>query len=124
MTPQPRPLAWIGSAYKDYCEFPEEVQDDLGYRLYRVQIGASNIPGAKPLSQGMLKGLGITELIDDYDKDTYRVVYTTKLSGMVYVLHAFKKKSKHGIATSQHDMDLIRARYDAAVLDYQRRCGN
>lgn len=100
------------------------MQDDPGYRLHLVQIGESHIPGAKPLSQGVLKGLGIVELVDDHDKDTYRVVYTTKLAGLVYVLHAFKKKSTHGIATPQHEIDLIRARYEAAVLHYQRRCGN
>jgi phage-related protein len=106
-----RPLGWVGSSRKDYAEFPEKVQDDIGYRLYRVQAGSSVFPPARALNRGVLKGLGIYELGEDYDGDTYRAVYTVELDGVVYVLHAFKKKSKSGIATPQHHIDLIRARY-------------
>lgn len=110
-----RPLAWVGSSRKDYAEFPERVQDDIGYRLYRVQVGGGVFPPAKALNQGVLKGLGIYELGEDYDGDTYRAVYTVKLDGIVYVLHAFKKKSTSGIATPRHHVDLIRARFHDAV---------
>lgn len=116
-----RPLGWVGSTRKDYAEFPDKVQDDLGYRLYRVQTGGSVFPPAKALNQGVLKGLGIYELGEDYDGDTFRAVYTVQLDGVVYVLHAFKKKSKSGIATPQHHLDLIRARYHAAVQVHARR---
>jgi phage-related protein len=110
-----RPLAWVGSSKKDYAEFPARVQDDVGYRLYQVQTGGSVFPPAKPLSKGVLKGLGIYELAEDYDGDTYRAVYMVKLDGIVYVLHAFKKKSRSGIATPEHDIAVIRSRYQAAV---------
>jgi phage-related protein len=41
-----------------------------------------------------------------------------KLKSAVYVLHAFMKKSKSGIATPKPDIDLIRARLrDAEALD-------
>ncbi|HEX8905134.1 MAG TPA: type II toxin-antitoxin system RelE/ParE family toxin [Longimicrobiaceae bacterium] len=33
-----------------------------------------------------------------------------KFEGVVYVLHAFQKKSKKGRATPKHELDLIRAR--------------
>jgi phage-related protein len=118
-----RPLAWVGSSRKDYAEFPARVQDDIGYRLYRVQVGESVFPPAKGLNQGSLKGLGIYELGEDYDGDTYRAVYTVKLDGVVYVLHAFKKKSKSGIATPRHDIDLIRARYQDAVRVHAKVLG-
>jgi phage-related protein len=62
-----------------------------------------------------LKGLGIRELRDDFDRDTYRVVYTVTLANAVYVLHAFKKKSKFGISTPRHDIDLVLQRYHEAV---------
>jgi phage-related protein len=110
-----RPLAWVGSSRKDYAEFPARVQDDIGYRMYRVQMGGSVFPPAKALNQGLLKGLGIYELGEDHEGDTYRAVYTTRLDGIVYVLHAFKKKSTSGIATPRHHIDLIRARYLDAV---------
>jgi phage-related protein len=116
-----RPLAWVGSSRKDYAEFPARVQDDIGYRLYRVQVGGSVFPPARGLNQGLLKGLGIYELGEDYDGDTYRAVYTVKLDGVVYVLHAFKKKSKSGIATSRQDIDVIRARYQDAVKVHAHR---
>jgi phage-related protein len=80
-----------------------------------VQKGEREIPGAKPLSHGLLKGLGIVELIDDFDGDTYRTVYTTKIDSVVVVLHAFKKKSTSGIATPDHEIELIRNRYRTAV---------
>jgi phage-related protein len=118
-----RPLGWVGSSRKDYAEFPAKVQDDIGYRLHRVQVGGSVFPPAKGLNQGVLKGLGIYELGEDYDGDTYRAVYTVKLDGVVYVLHAFKKKSKSGIATPQHHIELIRARYNDAVQAHAKLLG-
>lgn len=118
-----RPLAWVGSSKKDYAEFPDRVQDDIGYRLYRVQTCSSVFPPAKPLNAGVLKGLGIYELAADYDGDTYRAVYTVKLDGLVYVLHAFKKKSKSGIATPQHDSAVIRSRYLDAVQAHAKLVG-
>jgi phage-related protein len=120
MQPIVRPLAWIGASKKDFVEFPAKVQDDFGYRLHRVQIGAAPFPPAKPLAEGVLKGLGIHELAADYDGDTYRAVYTVKLEGVLYVLHAFKKKSKTGIATPRQDIELIRSRYAVAVQTHAR----
>ncbi len=52
--------------------------------------------------------------MEDHDGDTYRAVYTVKVAGAAYVLHAFQKKSKHGIATPKHEIDLIKARYEEA----------
>jgi len=118
-----RPLAWVGASKKDYAEFPERVQDDFGYRLYRIQVGGDVFPRAKPLTEGALKGLGIYELCEDYEGDTYRAVYTVKFDGIVYVLHAFKKKSKPGIATPRHEIETIRVRYAAALQAHQKLIG-
>ncbi|HEU4556644.1 MAG TPA: type II toxin-antitoxin system RelE/ParE family toxin [Longimicrobium sp.] len=120
-TPPERPLRWVGSAKKDFCAFPDEVQDDFGYALHLVQFGVNVVPGAKPLGKGVLKGLGVIELCDDHDGDTYRTVYTARLGRAVYVLDAFKKKSKRGIATPKHETDLIRQRYEAAERDARER---
>jgi phage-related protein len=38
-----------------------------------------------------------------------------KFKDVVYVLHAFQKKSKKGIATPQHDIDLIKTRLKTAT---------
>lgn len=55
------------------------------------------------------------EVIEDLRGNTYRCIYTVKVAGVVFVLHVFQKKSKSGIATPQHDMDLIRERLKLAL---------
>ena len=66
-------------------------------------------------------GRGVLELIEDHDGTTYRAVYTVRFEGAVYVLHAFQKKSKAGIATPQHEIELIKARLKNAEADYRTR---
>jgi phage-related protein len=57
--------------------------------------------------------------VTNFNSDTYRAVYTVKLAGVVYVLHAFQKKSKRGIATPKKDIDLIKERLKKAKQHYQ-----
>ncbi|ACS44116.1 type II toxin-antitoxin system RelE/ParE family toxin [Methylorubrum extorquens] len=102
-----RRLEFMGSSRKDLIAFPDEARQDVGYALFLAQQGA-RAPSAK-----ILKGFGgggVVEIVEDHDGDTYRCVYTVRLERAVYVLHAFKKKSKRGIETPKHDMDLIRSR--------------
>jgi phage-related protein len=56
-----------------------------------------------------LKGFGggTVELVENFDGDTYRAVYTVRFSEAVYILHAFKKKSKRGGKTPLSDINLI-----------------
>lgn len=58
------------------------------------------------------------EVVEDFDGDTYRAVYTVKLAGVIYVLHAFQKKSKQGIATPKQDIELIEKRLKRAKEHY------
>lgn len=53
---------------------------------------------------------GVVEIIEDHRSDTFRTVYTVRFSSGVYVLHAFQKKSKEGIATPKADISLIEQR--------------
>jgi len=112
----PKPLLWIGSSKKDLQAFPEDVQDVVGYALHLAQEGGKH-PSAKPFTE--FGGAGVLEIVDDFDGDTYRAAYTVKFSGVVYVLHAFQKKSKSGIATPKPDMDRIRTRLKAAEEHYR-----
>jgi hypothetical protein len=41
---------------------------------------------------------------------TYRAIYTVSIGESIYVIHAFQKKSKAGIATPDSEIDLIRQR--------------
>jgi phage-related protein len=90
---------------------PAPVQKKVGTALLDVQYGEKPAD-AKPL-QGF-GGAGVLEIVDDYQTDTYRAVYTVDFPGAVYVLHAFQKKAKHGIATPKREIDLVRSRYEVA----------
>ena len=63
----------------------------------------------------------MTEIIDRHDTNTYRAVYTVQFAHVIYVLHAFQKKSKRGIATPQKELDLIRRRLAEAQRLHRQR---
>ena len=56
--------------------------------------------------------------MDDFDGDSYRAAYTVRFAGVVYVLHAFQKKARSGIATPMGDIRRIKARLKAAKAHY------
>ena len=112
-----KPLHWVGSSKKDYKGFPEDVQDAMGFALFRGQ------QGKRPSTAKPLKGFGgaaVLEIVEDHRSDTFRAVYTVRFSVAVYVLHAFQKKSKAGIGTPKSDIDLIKRRLLAAEADALR----
>jgi phage-related protein len=121
--PAIRKLVWATGVKKDFKRFPAEVRRNFGFSLFQAQSGAGEISGARLLTGGSLKGLGVVELVDDFDGDTYRAVYTAKIGMVIVVLHAFKKKSMTGVATPRHDIELIRARYRAALESYSNPPG-
>ena len=110
-------VIWVGSSLEDLIEFPEDVQDEVGYALYQAQLGL------KARNAKLLAGIesGILEIVSDCDKNTYRAVYATKIGEIIYVLHCFQKKSKQGIATPKQEINLIRQRLkDAKQLEKER----
>lgn len=104
---QNKPVIWIGSSYEDWKAFPDDVQDVMGYAPHLAQCGEKALD-SKPLTG--FKGASVLEIRDDYQGDTYRAVYTVKFQEVVYVLHAFQKKSKKGIATPKSELELIETR--------------
>jgi phage-related protein len=114
---KPKPLRWIGSSREDLKAFPDEVQWTFGGALWDAQIGLK-ARFAKPLKG--FGGASVLELLDDFDGDTYRAVYTIRFAGVVYVLHAFQKKSKRGIATPRTEMALVDQRLKKAREDYEQ----
>ncbi len=108
---------FIGSSRDDISGFPEEVRAVVGFAIYEAQLGGKSA-AAKPLKG--FKGAGVLEVVEDFDGDTYRAVYTVRFAGTVYVLHAFHKKSKKGVKTAKHDIDLIRERLNAAAEHHAR----
>jgi phage-related protein len=104
-------LFWIGSSLKDIRKFPDEVKQDVGYALFMAQQGGK-AGCAKPLLG--FGGAGVLEIVEDHRGDTYRAVYTVRFRDVVYVLHCFQKRSKHGIKTDKQDIELIKARLKSA----------
>ncbi len=120
-SPESKPCLFVGSSRKDLKRFPAKVQNRLGYALHEVQ------KGDEPAAAKALKGFGgrtVLELVDDFDSNTYRAVYTVRFAGVVYVLHAFQKKAKRGIATPLQDIELIKSRLRDAELHYRETAAN
>jgi phage-related protein len=113
-----KPVSWIGSSYKDFRTFPADIQDVMGFALYRAQLGKKH-ESAKPLKG--FGGASVIEIVADFRSDTFRAVYTVRFAGFVYVLHAFQKKSKKGIQTPTHEMEVIRKRLKMAERDHNSR---
>ena len=109
--PAPKLLIWVGDSRERVRSFPETVKSEIGVALYQAQLGGKHAT-AKPLRN---IGPGILEVVSDFRGDTFRAVYTVRLAGRVYVLHAFQKKSKTGIATPKAEIDLVKQRLKRAI---------
>jgi phage-related protein len=111
-----KPTVWIGSSRDDLRAFPDEVRRVMGFAINDAQNGDEH-PRAKAL-----KGFGgrsVLEVVDDEDGDTYRAVYTVRFAGVIYVLHAFQKKSKKGIETPKREIEIIKTRLKVAEAHYR-----
>jgi phage-related protein len=109
-TPVLRPLVWMGNSRRNIQAFPTEAQKLMGDELQLLQFGGMP-KDAKPF-KGI--GSGVFEIALRYDTDAYRTVLAVQLGEKIYVLHAFQKKSKKGIATPKKDVELIKQRYAEA----------
>ena len=115
-----KPLYWMGRSRKDLSAFPEDVKDVMGYALHLAQVGEKSM-AAKPLKG--FGGAGVLEVVDDHDGDTFRAVYTVRFGDSIYVLHAFQKKAKRGIATPATDIDTIKSRLKLAEAHHRASGG-
>lgn len=114
-----RPLHWVGSSKRDFLAFPDAVKSDMGYALGLAQLGGKH-PAAKPWKG---EGPGVFELVERHDGDTYRAIYTVRFKDVVYVLHAFQKRSPTGIRTARTDVDMVSRRLRVAQKDHEERYG-
>ena len=114
---KPKPVRWIGRSLEDLRRFPEDVRRRVGVALWEAQLGAK-AGYAKPLKG--FGSAGVLEIVDDFDGNSYRAVYTVRFTGIVYVLHAFQKKSKKGIETPKSELHLIEQRLKRAKEDYEQ----
>lgn len=114
-----KPLLWVGSSKRDLLQFPEPAIEEIGWALGAAQFGGRH-PAAKPW-----KGVGprVLEIVENFDSNTYRAIYTVRFEHAVYVLHCFQKKSPTGIRTARMDIELVHKRLAAAEADYEARYG-
>jgi phage-related protein len=111
-----KPIVWLGSSKKDLRDFPEEVEDDIGYNLFEAQLGKM------PRDAKVLRGFGgasVLEIVSNFDTDAFRAAYTVEFEEAIYVLHCFQKKSKQGSETPRRDKELIERRLSAANEEHE-----
>jgi phage-related protein len=91
----------------------------MGYALFLAQMGERHPTMAKTLSG--FGGANVIEVKESYDGNAYRAVYTVRYADAVYVLHAFQKKSKKGVATPKAEMDLVEKRLKDLIKEKEGR---
>ncbi len=114
-----RPLHWVASSKKDLLAMPSSAIRAIGMALGVAQYGGKH-PSAKPWKG---QGPGIFEVVEDFDGDAFRAIYTVRFAKAVYVLHCFQKKSPTGIKTAKSDIHLVLQRLKAAQREYESRYG-
>lgn len=116
MSAAKKPCEFIGSSKEDLSAMPDDVKEVMGFAIFLAQCGEKHA-SVKPLKG--FGGAGVLEVVENFDGDAYRAVYTVKFARVVYVLHAFQKKSKRGRATPQYDVALIKQRLKTAEQHYK-----
>jgi len=114
----PKPLRWVGDSRKRISNFRNPQRTPLATRYGSRKRAASIV--RQNLSRGF-KSAGVLEVVEDFDGDTFRAVYTVRFKSAVYVLHCFQKKSKKGAATPKADMNMVIERLRAAERDERER---
>ncbi len=100
-------VRFVGSARDDLAAFPKAARARAGYELFTVQAGRN--PGNwKPMAS---VGSGACELRVRDPTGAYRVIYVATFANVVYVLHAFHKKTPK---TGREDLELAKQRYRIA----------
>jgi phage-related protein len=107
-----KPAVFVGSSRRDLQAFSATARREIGQALFEAQLG-DHPAGAKPL-KGF--GSGVLEIRKNVDGGAFRAVYTVRFEGVLYVLHAFQKKSTKGIATPKLHLDLIKQRLRQAEI--------
>ena len=105
-----KPVIWVGPARDELQELPRGVQRAMGIALWFAQQGLMH-PAASPM-KGQFGS--VIEIREDFDRNTYRLMYVAKLGGVIYVLCAFQKKATKGVATSKHVLDRVLERLKQA----------
>jgi phage-related protein len=104
--PRPATVVWEGDSREVLQAFPDDVRQNLGFQLWRLQQG-ERASDYRPLPS---IGTGVFELRDQDERAWYRVVYLSRLNDVIYVLHCFEKKSRE---MPRKDFEKVRQRLKA-----------
>ncbi len=107
-----KPVTFCGSSLSCLRQFPEGARHDTGYQLELLQRGEQP-SDFKPVPA---IGKGVEELRVWDGSGTYRVIYTARLADAIYVLHAFKKKTR---ATSMKDIEIAKIRFNELMREHR-----
>jgi phage-related protein len=118
MSGTPKPVRWMGSSLRDLRSFTAPVRIDIGHALFAAQEGKTD-PAAKPLRG--FGGASVVEIVASHHGNAFRAIYTVRFQDVIYVLHAFQKKSTQGIATPAREIEVIKRRLAEAERDYRER---
>jgi phage-related protein len=114
-----RIVLWAGESKAAIRGFPESVRWTFGRAVFKAELGGYH-ENASPM-KGQLRGIVEVEASDA--GDTYRLYYTLKCPGHIFILYCHKKKSKHGIGIPKHEMDIIHQRFKAAMFECRQMFG-
>ena len=92
-------LKFAGDSLDKIKKFPKKAKRHIDSQLLTIQHG-DEPDNWKPIKT---IGRSVKELRTRISDGTYHTIYITTLSDIVYVLHAFQKKTQK---TPQHDIDL------------------
>ncbi len=106
-----KPVVWVGPSRRELKALPREVQRAMGMALWQAQSGVAD-PAARLMRGPQLHG--VFEVSDDFDRRTFRMMYTTIFAEAIYVLCAFPKKSTKGIGTPRRLLVLVVKRLNDA----------
>jgi phage-related protein len=98
-----KPIAFLGGSLDDLRGFPADARRQAGYQLDRVQRWRDP-DDWRPMPS---IGAGVREIRVRERAGAFRVIYVATFADVVYVLHAFQKKTRQ---TAKRDVDLAALR--------------
>ncbi|PYG76117.1 MULTISPECIES: type II toxin-antitoxin system RelE/ParE family toxin [unclassified Pseudomonas] len=108
-----RKFAFVSAAAeREYKDLPQDVQDDFGKDLRRIQYGQDPERPIKSLTDSV--GAGAIEL---NGSPAFRCVYVAKYADMVVVLHSFVKTTNR---SDRHAMQVAEDRLKELKLELRK----
>jgi phage-related protein len=108
--PKDAVIAWEGDSKEAISSFPDGARYNLGFDLRLLQQGQQPTD-YRPMSS---IGPGVFELRDQDERAWYRVIYLSRVRGVIHVLHCFEKRSREtpmkDINTARQRLKAVRAR--------------